>query len=307
MSKITTHAVLGLLCVYLMTSQLSVAAEENAASNRRIAVDSQALTEMSGMTASAIHNNRYWAHNDSGDRARLFAFDGNGTVLSELKIKGAGAFDWEDMDSFRDGSDGFLLVGDIGDNMAFRPFTDVYLVKEPTELKSPTTEGQVLRHFILNNEDGPRDAEALAVDGRARFVYILSKRDTHPRLYRFSLDALPGQPVPLNYLGEVRSIPSVDKHQAQGTGRISHFSPTAMAFSPEGDAAIIVTLRNTYYFPRATNQTWLQALNETPMVVKVKRMPQIEAGTFSRDGAQLLIGSEGIPAKIEILPRPKSK
>tara|TARA_R110002167_G_scaffold176623_4_gene376180 strand:- start:1966 stop:2448 length:483 start_codon:yes stop_codon:yes gene_type:complete len=160
---------------------------------------------------------------------------------------------------------------------------------------------------MLINEDGARDVEALAVDSRERFVYLLSKRDLHPRLYRFSLDALTGKPVPLNYLGEIRSIPSIDKHQAQGAGRITRFSPTAMAFSPNGDAAIIVTLGKTYYFPRKQNQSWLQALNATPVVVNVKPLPQIEAGTFSRDGKRLLIGSEGVPAKMEILDRPAAK
>ncbi len=305
-------ALVRLFCVLglLLTSawpQAGLAATANETASQQFQVNAPQLREMSGISASPSRANRYWAHNDSGDSSRLFAFDEQGRVLTELKIKGATAFDWEDMSSFRDRSGSYLLIADIGDNLSFRPFTDVYLLAEPQTLTSPQMELAISRHFLLVNEDGPRDAEAMAVDSRERFVYILTKRDIHPRLYRFSLDALTGQPIPLNYLGEVRSIPSEDKHQAQGAGRITRFSPTAMEFSLAGDAAIIVTSGKTYYFPRLKNQTWLHALNQTPTVVNVNRMPQIEAGTFSRDGKKLLIGSEGVPAKIEIIPRPKTK
>jgi hypothetical protein len=308
MSILRIRTIIGMLCICItVAAQLTFATTASAAPARHIEINSTLLTEMSGITASAHHNNRYWAHNDSGDRPRLVAFNEQGQHLTELRIKGASAFDWEDIDSFSDTTGSYLVLADIGDNMAFRPYTDVYVIAEPTVLKSPVMEASVQRHFVLINEDGPRDAEALAVDSAERFVYLLSKRDVHPRLYRFSLDALTEQPVPLNYLGEIRSIPSIDKHQAQGAGRITRFSPTAMAFSPNGDAAIIVTLGKTYYFPRKQNQSWLHALNATPVVVNVKSLPQIEAGTFSRDGKRLLIGSEGVPAKMEILDRPAAK
>jgi hypothetical protein len=308
MSILRIRTFIGMLWVCIaVAAQLTFATTAGAAPARHIEINSTLLTEMSGITASAHHNNRYWAHNDSGDSPRLFAFNAQGQLLTEIRVKGASAFDWEDMDSFSDASGSYLLLADIGDNMAFRPYTDVYLIAEPELLKSPVMEASVQRHFMLINEDGPRDAEALAVDSRERFVYLLSKRDPHPRLYRFSLDALAGQPVPLNYVGEIRSIPSIDKHQAQGAGRITRFSPTAMAFSPTGDAAIIVTLGKAYYFPRKQNQSWLHALNATPVVVNVKPLPQIEAGTFSLDGKRLLIGSEGVPAKMEILDRPAAK
>ncbi|MFT4917806.1 MAG: hypothetical protein ACI8RU_000419 [Zhongshania aliphaticivorans] len=308
MSILRIRTFIGMLCTCIaLAAQLTFATTASAAPARHIEINSTLLTEMSGITASAHHNNRYWAHNDSGDRPRLVAFNEQGQHLTELRVKGANAFDWEDIDSFSDTTGSYLVLADIGDNMAFRPYTDVYVIAEPNVLKSPVMEASVQRHFMLINEDGARDVEALAVDSRERFVYLLSKRDLHPRLYRFSLDALTGKPVPLNYLGEIRSIPSIDKHQAQGAGRITRFSPTAMAFSPNGDAAIIVTLGKTYYFPRKQNQSWLQALNATPVVVNVKPLPQIEAGTFSLDGKRLLIGSEGVPAKMEILDRPAAK
>ncbi|POP54088.1 hypothetical protein [Zhongshania marina] len=288
----------------LLLSLLFAAAVDADPQRQRIEVRSTWLTEMSGVAASQIHANHYWAHNDSGDRGRLFSFDNKGNMLTELRIDGSSAFDWEDMTSFKDSSGAYLLIGDIGDNMMLRPFADVYLVKEPRDVSKAITHAKVGRHYSLIYEDGPHDAEAIAVDVAERFVYILTKRDTHPRLYRFSLDAIAGKAIPLNYLGEIRSIPSVENHKAQRQGGISGGSPTAMEFNADGDMAMIVTLRNTYYFRRGKNQSWLQALNKTPFARTPNRLRQVESGTFTKDGKQVLIGSEGRPAVLEFVDIP---
>lgn len=278
--------------------------EPGTSSGQRIAVHNNWLTEMSGIAASFLHANHFWAHNDSGDRGRLFAFDGKGKMQTELRIDGSSAFDWEDMSSYKDSSGAYLLIGDIGDNMMLRPFADVYLVREPKDIRKPIIHADISRHYSLIYEDGPHDAEAMAVDAVERFVYILTKRDAHPRLYRFSLDAITGKPIPLNYLGEIRSIPSIDKHQSQRQGGISGGSPTAMEFNPSGDIALIATLRNTYFFKREQGQSWLQALNKTPFARTPNRMRQAESGTFTSDGNRVLVGSEGQPAVLEFTDTP---
>jgi hypothetical protein len=209
------------------------------------------------------------------------------------------------MSSFKDSSGAYLLIGDIGDNMMLRPFADVYLVSEPENVSKAIVHSNILRHYPLVYEDGPHDAEALAVDAAERLVYILTKRDSHPRLYRFSLDAIASKTIPLTYMGEVRSIPSVEKHTAQRQGGISGGSPTAMEFSPKGDMALIVTLRNTYYFRREKNDSWLEALNKNAFAITKNRMRQTEAATFTADGEKVLIGSEGRPAILELFDTPQ--
>jgi hypothetical protein len=294
------------LLVLLLGSSMSAIADNKSPSTPSfLQFNHPALSEMSGITASQIHSNRYWVHNDSGDKARIFAFDDQGTALGELEIQGARAFDWEDISSYRDNNSAYLVIADIGDNLALRHLVDVYIIKEPNKLNTPTGIAKLSHHFSLIYEDGPRDAESIAVDSEERFVYLLSKRDSHPRLYRFSLDALANHPVPLNFVGEVRSIPSPEKHRSQRPGSINNYSPTAMEFSADGRAALIVTPRHSYYFTRKTGESWLSALNRKPQQIKVPRMRQIEAGTFSPDGDSILIGSEGSPAKLQLLKRPK--
>lgn len=261
------------------------------------------LTEMSGLANSYLSDSALWAHNDSGDSARIFRLSTAGEVLGQVKIDGASAFDWEDIASFRDaGGKAFLVIADSGDNMALRPFIDVYLLPEPEVGASRV---KVLRRYTLVYPDGPRDAEALAVDADERNIYLLSKRDPNPRLYRFSLDALKQMFVPLQYLGEIASLPSVAKHGEIKPRQAWQFQPTAMAFSPARDAAIVVTPRNTYYFSRRAQESWLDTLRRDPVILRPGKGRQLEAGTFSRDGATLYLGSEGSPALAPVLPRPE--
>lgn len=291
------------LPIYLTSA--AFAADLKQADHQRFAAKETLLTEMSGLASSYLRKNHFWAHNDSGDRGRLFSFDDKGNAVTQLLIDRSSAFDWEDMSSFKDSSGAYLLIGDIGDNMMLRPFTDVYLVREPENVSKAIVQSNILRHYSLVYEDGPHDAEALAVDAAERLVYILTKRDSHPRLYRFSLDAIAAKAIPLTYMGEVRSIPSVEKHSAQRQGGISGGSPTAMEFSPKGDMALIVTLRNTYYFKRGKNESWLEALNKNAFAITKNRMRQTEAATFTADGEKVLIGSEGRPAILELFDTPQ--
>ena len=53
-------------------------------------VDNSDLGEASGLVHIAS-NEGFWAHNDSGDQARLFAFDRSGKDLGQLILEGVGA------------------------------------------------------------------------------------------------------------------------------------------------------------------------------------------------------------------------
>ena len=85
-------------------------------------------TEISGLVASPTQPGVLWAHNDSGDRARIFALRNDGSLIASLDVPGAEATDWEDI-AVGPGDD--LLLGDIGDNQSVRKDIDIYRVPEP--------------------------------------------------------------------------------------------------------------------------------------------------------------------------------
>lgn len=101
-------------------------------------VTHEALGEVSGIVKSS-HGDFYWVHNDSGDAARVFAIEANGTpiVPSWLgtspadwqghAIDGAWNYDWEAIAL----ADGVLYVADVGNNGNARRDLGVYVVNEP--------------------------------------------------------------------------------------------------------------------------------------------------------------------------------
>lgn len=262
------------------------------------------LTELSGLAASLHHAGMYWGHNDSGHSATLYRFSDQGESLGAMKIEGADAIDWEDMASFSNSEGHWLLIGDIGDNYAIRRYIEIYLLAEPASKSAGSA--AVQRRYRLRYPDGPRDAEGLAVDPQTGHAYILSKRDPHPRLYRFNIhDQSPGS-ITLELLGEIKSLPSPGQHQPQQEGDITQFSPTGLAFDTQGRAALIVTLKHSYYFRRRPGEPWLTALNRSPLVLRPQAMPQIEAGALSVDGQSVLVGSEGYPSPLSLLALPEN-
>lgn len=267
-------------------------------------IDSELINESSGLARSQRRGDVLWTLNDSGGATELYALSTEGRLLATLRIQGVPAnLDWEDLTSFRRGDAPFLLIGDIGDNNAFRPFVTLYLVAEPefepgatpqTLSVTPTTV------YTLMYPDGPRDAESLAVDGGENAGYILSKRDAQPALYRFPLDStLPAAaPAVMEKLGAIH-IPRAPDGYA-GPGNVDSFNwTTAMDFADDGRRAYVGSLVNGYFYDRADGESWFQAFSKPPRSFDLPDYPQIEAGTFalgSRD--TVYITSEQLPAPL---------
>ncbi len=131
--------------------------------------------EISGIAPSRTHPGIIWMHNDSGGGPIVFAFDESGAHQGTFELDVL-AFDWEDMaigpgpDPGRD----YLYLGDIGDNLHFRPAITVYRIAEP----DPDPAGGLINDVATLNlrypESGP-DAEALLVDPLTGDIIVVTK------------------------------------------------------------------------------------------------------------------------------------
>ena len=83
-------------------------------------LENKAISESSVLAASRLASDRYWTHNDSGDKARLFCFDLLGRHLGTCRLKRVKSIDWEDMCSFVLDGRPQLAVADTGDNLGRR-------------------------------------------------------------------------------------------------------------------------------------------------------------------------------------------
>jgi len=147
--------------------------------------------EASGLARCTTWPGHYWSHADSFNPAELYLLDDNGTIQSSYSIAGIRNVDWEDITSDQQG---FLYLGDIGNNNGKRKKLVVYRIPEP----DPSIQGyskklQVERALYFRYPDQslpnarPSDFDAESLFWANDHLYLLTKhtKDTKTVLYQF--------------------------------------------------------------------------------------------------------------------------
>ena len=140
------------------------------------------LTEISGMAPSQLHSGVMWVHNDSGDKARLYAVQlSNCAVVGELALRDVSARDFEGLAAGVDAQGRPVLwVGDIGDNRDSWSDVSIYRIREPKKLGK--TSAQVQR-YRFTYEDRPHNAETLLADPDSQQLWIVTKQMASGSIY----------------------------------------------------------------------------------------------------------------------------
>ncbi len=204
--------------------------------------------------------------------------------------------DWEDLASFELDGEAWLLVADVGDNAAAREFVTLYVLREP----DPATDLEVepAWHLSFRYPEGPRDAEAIAVDTLTRTVYVLSKRTIPAEIY-----ALPLRPaaefVTARLAGTLATLPRpTDDDLRHAVSRNSwHWQPTAMDLSPDGGLAAVMTYRAVYVYERRGDELWPDAFR-SPAAVTVPLIGVRGAESLAIVGEALFVTVEAAKAPL---------
>ncbi len=271
------------------------------------------IDEASGLSMSSRVENRYWTHNDSKDfldstptEPLLYAVDAHGRVQGVLWVDGLKPHDWEAISAFRHKGGNYLVIGDLGDNRARRGRGIRLDVVEEPERMEGTIHRKPAWTLRLSYPDGPRDAEAMAVDAEEGMVYILSKRDERPHLYRAPLHAPRGGQGALELLAELPPFDAPLVTDEPSSLKVLPFThqPTDMAFAPDLREAVVLTYAHVYMFKRAPGQAWQEALRGKPEVVDLPGARQYEGISYSRDGKAWLVVQEGEGSPVLHIARP---
>ncbi len=126
------------------------------------------IKESSSLVVSSAHPGLVYTTNDSGDGPYVYVLDRQGHLVGTTTLAGV---DPTDIEAMSGGSDGSLVVADIGDNRADRSTVDVYRIPEPTTGDHIVTPDKV----TLTYPDGPRDAESVLYDADSGAVLVVSK------------------------------------------------------------------------------------------------------------------------------------
>jgi hypothetical protein len=259
-------------------------------------VDNPEILESSGIARSIVNHGAFWTHNDSGDTPRIFLIGRDGETLAEATIENAAAVDWEDIASFRRGEDGFLLIGDVGDNAAARERSILYIVPEPRiergdeTLKLSLIPSSTL-HFTY--EDGPHNCESIGVDMTDNAIYLVSKKGgTTCKAYRL--------PLPERQSAE----PAV----AKAIAVLTIPATTAMDISPDGSRAVVLTYGHAREYMRRAGEPWSKAVSRKGRIIVMPRRQQGESICYGEDGKTLYLTSEGETQPLwEVPPIPGEK
>ena len=253
---------------------------------RQIGVVSDSrIVESSGLARSIVNPGAFWTHNDSGDGPRLYLMDHGGKTLARALIKGAGAVDWEDIASYRVGDEGFLLIGDVGDNAVARGRYMLYIVPEPRIDAKPRPGGDALELSIAPSitisfryADGPRNCESVGVDAPGKTIYLVAKAGG-AKCNVYSL-ALPEAET---------DEPAV----ARPVATLNIPVTTAMDISPDGLRAVVLTYGHTREYARRPDEPWSKAFARKERIIVMPRRKQGESICYGADGKTLYLTSEG--------------
>lgn len=256
--------------------------------------------ETSGIAFSRRSPDILWVHDDSGGQPILYAMTPDGKDAGAIRLRGVKNDDWEDVAAFERDGKAWLLVADTGDNAGRRPQVMLHLVEEPARDQLSTGKAITVTPtwtMRLTYEDGPRDCESVAVDVAGRSIYLLSKRDDTPRLYRVDLPATrPSNTVVVaRRVGLVPNLPEPSAAEMLMRGRLGkrRSEVTAMDFSSDGTLAAVLTYGGGLLFERKNGEPWSEALAREPVNLPISGLVQGEAICFTPDGKSIYIASEG--------------
>jgi hypothetical protein len=254
------------------------------------------LVEVSGLAASARTPGVIWAHNDSGDSARVFAVAESGATRVTYTITGASAQDWEDMAIGPGPVQGerYLYLGDIGDNGRSRGSVVVYRVAEPAVTGSGTQALGGAAALTLRYPDGSRDAEALFVDPQTGELYIVSKSGTGGAvgIYRAPANLAAGSTTTMSRVGTL-NLPSGLSNAVTGA-----------AIALDGKSIAVRTYGGVRLWAREDGQTVAAALATAECRGPTPNESQGESITFRPDLRAYYTVSEGGQARLHRFEAP---
>ncbi|MCC9641496.1 hypothetical protein LOC71_04370 [Rhodopirellula sp. JC740] len=275
------------LCLWVTWSLLSKAEEDAAVV---VHLQDSELTESSGLVFSKKDPSCVWSHNDSGDRARLFAFDHRtGQRTGVWELESVDAIDWEDLaivhqDADDDTVPSKLVVADCGDNLGRRDDVQLWWMDEMDPRNSGTVLRQQLHSIRVTYPDGAHDCEAIWYDPSSRSLMLLCKRSIPwVGLYRVPIDLDAGPPS--------------SKVEAELLVRV----PIAMATAADRDSSTgdvwVCTYWQAFRFPSKDGMDLVGQMSQTPSAIELRSLRQVEALAVCSDSS-VWVSSEGEPAPL---------
>lgn len=280
-----------------------------ASTHLRGKIQSPQIRELSGIAPVLGERDKYWAINDSGNRAQLFAVDGNGRHLGAIDLA-INNRDWEDLSSYTYKGENWIALAETGDNLQRYPVSYIYIFKQP-DINSLPTRLAPFQRIAFTYEDGPTNVESMAVSASEGRIYLIAKDGSEPGIYSLPLIAsvqAGTSKLIASRTGQLANLfPTSDDvwWERLFAARIL-FDATAADISADDRTAVVANYRHVYLFKRRGDETWADAFSRKPEILSSHRMQQSEAVAFSAQTDEVVVSSEGVEAPL-LAVRPSSQ
>jgi hypothetical protein len=251
-------------------------------------IDSDEISESSGLVNSPCQPDILWTHNDSGDNAFIFALDKTGKKLATFRVGGAKNIDWEDMAIRKEQAECFLYIGEIGNNARARGEFTVYKVKEPavsgvtdSSKKNPLST-EAAETIKFEYPDFRHDAETLLIHPVTGDIYVLSKRlSGASAVYKLKAAYDSSKTNKLEKLADF-TVPAIPNGLLTGG-----------SISPDGKRVVVCDYFAAYeiVLPKA-EKNFDEIWKQKPQKIELGERAQGEAIAYAADGKTIYATSE---------------
>lgn len=249
------------------------------------------LNESSGIVDSRLHPNVFWTHNDSGG-TWVYAIGYDGTHRKSVRLIGPNVSggDWEDIAYHAPTN--VMWVADCGNNSHTKDIFRAYRFSEPSVLGTESITLDVpATPFVFKFGDAPSggwNCECMLVDPDGRVYFVNKESARRTKLYA-AQEILSEYPA-VNVLTPLANWP------AQG-------SITGGDWASD-DSAIVISSANLKGFEYDPVTFALRRQFPLPEAFKsdTSTTSQEEALAFTRDGNNLIRGSEGRGSQVWWVP-----
>lgn len=259
-----------------------------------------AIRESSGIAASRRWPGVFWTHNDSGDTARVFAFDRHGRDRGAFEVPGATNVDWEDMAIGPGPRPGawYLYIGETGGNKRNAVDIVIYRVAEPAPRDGGTGQTEHAFPIRLRYPDHQHDAEAVLVHPRTGDIYVVTKAfAADPETIVFKAAAPHTREE--RTLQRIAAIPFANQSAfTLMLGRV-----TGGDVSPDGHRVALCDYFRAYEATLPAGRRFDEIWTQEWKPVELAPRRQGEAICYRADGRALLGTSEGVPAPLQEVDR----
>jgi len=261
----------------------------NTSASQVFSMQNPPVAEASGIAST---QGLYLTFNDSGGTATVYAYNKSSQLIATINVPGATNADWEDITVVPNGTTDDIYIGDIGDNSNIRTNLKLYKFNIPSINKTilnQSVQAQNVTTYPISYNDGPRDAESLAVSPVTKRAYIVSKKST-----------------PFVYEGPATLVAGSNNVFTQKNAVPLQYS-TGADFSKDGKYFVNANGGKAYVW-RVTNNDLLASITASPNGTTSFTPPlldQLEGVTFSPDAKHIVFNTEyGANTPIWAVPNP---